>query len=69
MAHLNEAHSILPLPQGLHNSINAIARKAEDRVYAPSDDAFYENICRGFPHPPLLRLQTTPAQQLFDNAK
>ena len=44
MAHMNEADLLLGLAKSLHHAVDPVARKAEDGVYAPRDQAFYEYV-------------------------
>jgi hypothetical protein len=47
---LYEAHAILARAQGLHQSVDAVARQTEDRVHAPADDPLYQHVRRGRRH-------------------
>src|SRR5262245_35434000 len=49
MAHLNESDFVGALPEGLHDSVDAIPRQAENHVNSPIVYGINQNIgCSGF---------------------
>ena len=56
---LYESNGILPLPERLHNAIDAIAWESKNNVHAPVDQPVNQQFCRGPSH-------TLTSEKLFD---
>jgi hypothetical protein len=50
MPHLDEADLTLALPEGFEHAVDAVSGNAEDRVYAPFDEGFDEDVAAGLGH-------------------
>ncbi len=50
MPHLNEFQFLLMRPQPFKQAIDAIARKAENRIHAPGNQALKKDICNLLVH-------------------
>lgn len=50
VANLDESNRFLAVAQGLHDSVDAVARQSEDHVHAPSFEGFDQNVRGVFGH-------------------
>src|ERR1700761_7429715 len=50
MPHLDETNLVLRLAKSLHDAVNAIARKSENRIDIPIDECVHNHFCRSLRH-------------------